>query len=232
MTMNAPAPTETPAQRAERLRNEALAAQQRKTDIIGSMPGQIASEAAQAEDNISAEQRAGAAQIRRAGAEQLSQTLAGAPRTGSGARLAAARSLGQRGITAEADAGMAAESQKSALRVAAAKEMRTAELGAEDAKLENLKFQKEAGTTGEDTLQRKISTLDSINKQVDEYLGMFNDNEEGLAHMIMNEAAKIRDMDPALYEKLSIVAGKVRQRRAGGGIDVGPGWKLTADLIA
>jgi hypothetical protein len=231
MTMNVPAPNETPAQRAERLRNEALAAKKTQLDIAQAAPAQIASEADEAVSSVEAQQRAGAAQIRRAGAEQLSQTLGGAPRTGSGARLAAARSLGQRGITAEADAGMVAEAQKSSLRAAAAKDMRAAELNATQAKLDNLEFQKEAGTPQEDLVERRTNTLDAINKQVDDYLGVFNDNEEGLANMIMNEALKIRDMDPVLYEKLTGVAFKVRQRGAGG-IDVGPGWKLTANLVA
>ena len=208
-----PSVTEGIAERNERIRQEALAASAKKAKLAAYAPEQLAGDRDAAVDMLGQQGQAGAAAIRRAGAEQLSSVLAGAPRTGSGARLAAARSLGGQGVTKEADFGLDIAGKQSATRLAAAQGIRDAEAGAEDAKLADLSFQKDAGTSVEDNTTDVTTALGSINKKMDEYTSRFpylRDNG-GAADMIEAEALGYRDSNPALHKKLMMVADGIRK---------------------
>ncbi len=211
---------ETPVQRAARVRREALAAEKRKAAAARKLVVDLGTTREKGLAGLKAQTASGSAEIRRQGAEQLSGVLGGARRTGTGARLAAARSVGARGLTAQEDFEAKQVGREADLRAGAAKDIAAAGKAAADADKEALLFEKEIGSEQEDYTARYASALSGINSKLSEYEGFFNDDEEGAATMIRNEALQFVDLDPELYRKMLAVANKVQD----GKIDIGGGF--------
>jgi hypothetical protein len=210
---------ETPVQRASRLRKESLAAAKKKAAAAGSLAGELEVAKREGLAGLEAQTASGSAAIRRAGAKQLSATLGGAPRTGAGARLAAARSIGQRGLTAQSDFEAEQVGREAALRAGAAKDIAAAGQAGATARLEALGFEKELASEQEDATARAASALSSINSKLSNFEGFFNDDEEGAATMIANEALQFKDQDPVLYQKMLDLSAKVKR----GDVSIGSG---------
>lgn len=218
---------ETPVERAARLRKESEQAALGKKKAFAALPGRIQAEDEASLAALQATTDPGAAAIRRQGAEQLAAATSGAPQTGLGSRLAGARSIGARGLTAESEFRSLQAQREADLRRGSAERITSAEAKASDADLDFLAFQKELATEQEDVTQRKVDALADVNDQIETFIGVFDDDEEGAANMIKNVALKYKDIDPELYNALLGMADKVKS----GEIDIGENFVFTEDML-
>lgn len=202
---------ETGAARAARLRAERLAAGEKKLGLLRGIPGSIEAEQEQALAALGASTEAGAAQVRRRGAEQLAAALGGARPTGLGARLAAARGLGKRGLTAEAEFRAEGAEREAVLRRGAAERLAKAQLAAAEGEEEFIELQKGLGEEeATDKTARIQDALSEINEQLPNFDDLLTEDEEGAANMIRNVALRFRDIDPDLADKLNTLAQKIQ----------------------
>ena len=196
--------TETPAQKAARLSAAALKEKQSAAQAAKGLVGTIksAGEAAvSAQEGLTA---GGTADIRRASAERLSGALAGSPQTGAGARLAAARGMGQQGLAAEQGFMADQASRVAALRTGAAEKVGAAEKSASEASMEALAFEKDLASPEEDKTARMTQALQEVNDAIKtgEYVGTFFDDTDEASKAVSNIALKYKDLDPELYSRL------------------------------
>ena len=201
---------ETPLEKAARLRKEAEAAAKKKLEVAKARPGAIQAESEAALAELGASLEPGVAQIRRRGAEQLAAALGGARPTGLGARLAAARGLGKRGLTAEAEFRAEGAAKTAALRRETAARKAEAEAAIPDAELEFAEFEKQLATPEEDRTARVQDALSEVNKKLPEFDDLLTEDEEGAANMIRNVALRFRDIDPDLAKRLNDLADKIQ----------------------
>lgn len=202
---------ETPKERAERIYQGALAASKKKAEIAKESINRLKGSLAEGEQSLIESGKAGSDDIRYQGALALSGALGGAAQTGSGARLAAARSVGDTTGRAMASAQAKNAAQLAQYRLKGADALSQAETSAQNAALEDLKFQKDAQASEQNTLDLETAALNEINALRGEYNGTFTEDEEGMAKAIRNVAAKYQLKDPDLYNRLMELADYTEQ---------------------